>query len=155
MDYRIESRGEQWIVGLEREFRPDSAFREIPEFWKEYAEKGLHGVVPGALGVCFDEGGKTFRYLIGDFCPPDAAVPEGFVKRAVPAMDWACFECRGAMPGAIQALNREIYSVWLAEHPQYRPAAGMNIEWYDEGDMDAPDYRSGVMLPVRRADIER
>lgn len=149
MDYSIENLGELTIVGMERRFSFDSAFQQIPGYWDEYCKRGLHDVVPGCLGVCLDEPDRTdFAYLIGSFYEPGAPVPEGFVLRTLEPHTWVKFRSVGALPDALQRLNRQIFTEWLPNNQEYDLAEGVNIEWYSMGDMDADDYVSEIWIPV-------
>lgn len=150
MQYAIENRPEMAVVGLPRRFEYDDSFERIPRYWDEYAERGLNAIVPGRFGVCFDEGGDDFEYWIGDLRAADAPVPPGMHKRVIPAATWANFTAIGPIPKALQRLNREIYTDWLPSNAEWRPSHGMNIEWYSCGDMQAQEYRSGILIPVER-----
>ena len=152
MNYVIEERPAQRVIGMERRFRNEDSYARVPEFWREYSARGLHQVSPGILGICIDDdaAGVSFDYVIGRFAGEDEAIPEGFVCRTIPACTWADFECRGPMPDAIQQLNRRIFAEWLVSNGEWELAESMSIEWYDDGDMSAADYRSGIMIPVKR-----
>ncbi len=78
------------------------------------------------------------------------SLPEGFTRRVVAPHLWAKFRSVGPIPGALQKLNRQIFTEWLPNNVEYEPAAGMNIEMYTEGDMDAADYVSEIWIPVKR-----
>ncbi len=152
MNYRIVPMEAFTVLGKERVFQMDTAFEEIPRFWDEYYQKGYYKTVCGQYGICVDglDGSKEFRYLIGDNCEPEAPVPEGFQKRVIPAFDWAVFEDHGALPGALQKLNRRIYTEWLPNIGEYEIAAGYNVERYTEGDMTSDGYRFEIWLPVKK-----
>ena len=150
LDYTVEKIGEMMVVGLERRFRYDTGFQEIPKFWSEYYAEGQQKKVCGALGICFDEeNSPEFTYMIGCFCEPDAETPEGFTKRKIPAFTWAKFRSVGPMPDAIQKVNRQIFTEWLPNNNEYDMAGGVNIEMYTQGDMQAADYESEIWIPVR------
>lgn len=150
MDYTVEKIGEMMVVGLERRFRYDTGFQEIPKFWSEYYTEGQQKKVCGALGICFDEeNSPEFTYMIGCFCEPDAETPEGFTKRKIPAFTWAKFRSVGPMPDAIQKVNRQIFTEWLPNNNEYDMTGGVNIEMYTQGDMQAADYESEIWIPVR------
>ena len=150
MDYQIEKKGPMTVVGVERRFSMDNPKAEIPKFWDEFFKDGWGEKVNPLLGVCLEDGSKTdFPYLIGDFCEADAPVPEGMVKRSIPAYTWAMFHTEGTTGKDIQALNREIYTQWLPNSAQYEPASGMNIEVYPCEAMDWEDKRWGIWLPVQ------
>lgn len=151
MHYEMETVGKLHIRGMERRFRYDSAFKDIPLFWDEYFAKGYNKAVPGFIGVCLDEeNSPEFTYLIASFCEADAPVPEGFVLRELPAVTWAKFRAVGPTPESIQRVNRQVYTEWLPNNPEYELSAGMNIEVYSEGDMSAPDYECELWIPVTK-----
>lgn len=152
MRYGIEERPAQTVIGMERRLRLEDSFVTVPEFWNDYSERGFWRVSPAYLGICLDDGeaGEEFTYMIARPAEAGEDAPEGFVKRVIPAQTWANFECRGPIPDAIQRLNREIFSDWLPSNGEWELAESMNVEWYDAGDMSAEDYRSGILIPVRR-----
>ena len=151
MNYKIEAMDAFEVYGAERSFQMDTSTREIPKFWDEFFEKGLHEKICPVFGICFNavEDG-CFPYLIGDRLAPGAALPEGLIKREVPAHLWARFACVGPIPGAIQTTIRQVYGEWLPTNGIYEAAGYMEIEMYSEGDTASPDYYSEVWIPVRK-----
>ena len=150
MDYALENMQALTVMGKVRRFDYESAFGEIPKFWEEYYAKGYHKQVCGYLGICFDEQQKPdFEYMAGSFCEADAPVPEGFEKRTIAPHLWAKFRAVGPMPTAIQRVNRQIFTEWLPNNPEYDLAEGVNIEMYNEGDMQAADYVSEIWVPLK------
>lgn len=89
-------------------------------------------VVCGMYGINLDEsmGGNKFEYLIADNYDPAREIPDGFTTRTIPAHTWAVFPCTGRMPQALQGLNQQIFSQWLPTNPDYKIAAGINVELY-------------------------
>ena len=151
MNYKIEAMEAFEVYGVERSFHMDTSTQEIPKFWNEFFQKGLHEKVCPVFGICFDaDEHGSFPYMIGDRLAPGAAVPEGMKKREVPAHLWARFACVGPMPGAIQNATRQIYSEWLPTNGVYEVAQFMEIEMYSEGDSTKPDYYSEVWIPIRK-----
>lgn len=176
MDYAIENIGELTIIGKAHTVEHDRAFERVPELWCEYGRQGLWEVNPGYLGICFSDGsddgkahcqagdsdGKTFTYVIGCFADKEKdEAPEGFIKWTLPAQTWAKFRAVGPTPKAIQSTNRQIYTEWLPNNPDYELVSDcdkgeqgymlpMNIEMYTEGDMDKDDYVSEIWIPVRK-----
>jgi len=66
----------------------------------------------------------------------------------VPASTWAIFESTGPLPGAMQDLQRQIYTEWLpASGYEYNPFAP-DIEAYSDGNQQASDYKCWIGLPV-------
>lgn len=150
MEHRIENIEAFHVEGMEREFFRDTALIEIPRFWDEYMRSGLNNKVCGCYGICFDSGGGTLRYMIGDNCYPDAEPHGGYIKRLIPAHTWAKFRATGALPGALQALNRRIFAEWLPQNGEYAMAEGIIIEMYTAGDTASPDYVSEIWIPVKK-----
>lgn len=151
MDYRIEKKDAFTVLALEKRFSYDNAKTEVPAFWAEFCKKAMNKVLCGMFGICIDddEEGKTFTYLIADLCDKNAEVPDGYVKREIPAFTWAIFPTTGAMPDAIQKTNRAVYTEWLPGSEKYELAAGYNAEMYTKGNTQSPDYRSELWIPVK------
>jgi predicted transcriptional regulator YdeE len=150
LEMTLESMGAFTIVGRGKKFSEDGAFDNVPGYWCEYYAGGYGEIVPGYLGVCVElDCGKEFTYMIGSFADSGASVPEGFTKLELPPRTWAKFKARGKIPGALQSLNRAIYTSWLPS-AEYKLAEAMNIEVYSEGDMDADDYESEIWIPVEK-----
>ena len=150
MDYTVENIGSMTVLGLVRKFNYDDALEKIPGFWTEYFDRGLQKQVCGCLGICFDrEESPDFEYMIGAFCNADAPVPEGFEKRPIDAHLWAKFRSVGPMPGALQKVNRQVFTEWLPNNAEYDLAEGVNIEMYTEGDMQSADYVCELWIPLR------
>ena len=149
MDYQIEEKGAMTVLGFERRFMYDKGFQEAPKFWDEFFQKGWGERINPLLGCCFDDRMKDFAYLIGDFCAPDAPVPEGMVKREIPACTWALFHTEGTTGKDIQVLNRQIFSEWLPSNTQYEIGGPFNIEVYPCDQMTWQDKRWGIWLPVK------
>jgi AraC family transcriptional regulator len=151
MDYKVEPMEAFSVIGFEKMFHMDNSKQEIPKFWGEFFQKGLHEKVCPMFGICFDaDANGNFPYLIGETLKPDAVVPKGMVKREIPAHLWARFICKGPMPGAIQSVTKQIYSEWLPTNGTYEVAQNVEIEMYTEGDTTSPDYISEVWIPVKK-----
>lgn len=78
-----------------------------------------------------------------------AVPPKGFRISVISTRTWAVFECIGAMPDAIQSLWQKIYTKFFPT-AAYQPTYEMDIEAYGDGDMDSPDYRSEIWIPVTK-----
>lgn len=170
MDYIVEKMKNFQVIGLEREFPFESSYEELPKYWDEFKEKydnilsgtkepqteiekALCEYSIGEYGICLDDldekkEGK-FRYMIAG-AYHGGAVPEGMSVYSFPDMEWAKFKCYGKMPVALQTINTRIYKEWLPGNPDYEIAIGADIEWYEKGDVNAPDYRSEIWIPVKR-----
>ena len=131
--------------------------KSIPDFWTRSHNDGTVKTLLDVtvdktfiFGVCYGnlpENAKTFDYSIAVACSKDTAVPEGFRRSTIPARTWAVFECKGAMPDAIQNLWHKIVSEFFPTS-SYQPTYEMDIEAYSEGNMSDPDYRSEIWIPV-------
>lgn len=155
------------VIGFEREFQYETAYREIPKFWDEImsrycgpnaapspAAQTVKDCRVGEYGVCIDNacGGK-FRYMIaGKYTGGE--VPSGMTTFEFPQGEWAKFTCTGPVPQTLQALNTQIFREWLPGNSEFEMAGCYNIEWYGCGDSSRADYQSGIWLPVRRLSEE-
>ena len=114
MDYKITQKESFTVTGAARTFRYEDAFEQIPKFWDEVMSSEQSMSV-GMYGVCVEgtSGPGSFEYLIADDYKPWKETPEGLVHRSIPKHTWAVFPCKGPMPGALQDVNRRIFSQWL------------------------------------------
>ncbi len=155
MNYKIENWPSFTIVGVKERFTSDQElnFSEVPKFWQQTIEQGkiprilgLLDTAPyGLVGLCTCMEGKEFDYYIA--VPSTKAPLAGMVSYDVPACTWAIFDCRGAMPDAIQTLQKRIITEWLPASG-YEYADAPDIEVYFEGDQQSPDYHCEVWIPV-------
>lgn len=161
MDYRIvEKEAFKIIEKVETHSIVDSEnLNTLPEFWTRARQDGTLRTLleigsdkKYLFGVCYGNqptDSKTFDYSIAVKCDEDCVVPEGFRMSEIPARTWAVFECRGAMPRAIQELWHQICSEFFPASG-YEPTYEMDIEAYTDGDMSASDYRSEIWVPVNK-----
>ena len=119
MNYRIETKEAFRIVGMKMPLamNVEESFAKVPVFWQHNAARvpelcGLMNLQPtGVLGVSTCMDGKDFEYFIA--VASSLPTPEGMADYTVPAATWAIFECVGAMPDAIQTLQKRIVTEWL------------------------------------------
>lgn len=159
MDYKIiEKEAFDIIEKVEAHTVEDSEnAKSIPAFWTRSHNDGtvkklLDTTTDRAyiFGVCYGnlpENAKTFNYSIAAKCNENTVVPEGFRKNTIPARTWAVFECKGAMPNAMQDMWHKIVSEFFPTS-SYKPTYEMDIEAYSEGNMGDPDYYSEIWIPV-------
>ncbi len=131
--------------------------KSIPDFWTRAHQDGTVKTLLDVttdktyiFGICYGnlpENAKSFDYSIAVACAKNAIAPEGFCRNTIPARTWAVFECKGAMPNAIQELWHRIVSEFFPAS-SYQPTCEMDIEAYGEGNMSAPDYSSEIWIPV-------
>lgn len=161
MDYRIVKKGSFAVLGAAKRFTYEDAKTDIPVFWQEHYKKGNGKYVCGMFGVNIDEamgGGNSkdeFEYLIADVYNPSMDIPDGFVTRTIPELTWAVFPIKGALPDALQDVNKKIFSEFLPALGDYEFAAGYCIEMYDEpnkypkGTSDE-NYYSEIWIPIKK-----
>ncbi|MBQ0125528.1 MAG: AraC family transcriptional regulator [Clostridiales bacterium] len=169
MDFVVSPMWQFKLIGFERVFSYEEAYKKIPEFWDEICEKYCnhtiyagkapscpeeHAIIDnciGEYGVCVDDlGGGKFRYLIaGKYAGGD--VPAGMKLIELPGGEWAKFKCTGPMPNALQSLNTKIFKEWLPNNPDYEICGCYNLEWYScDGNKEDADYQSGIWVPVKK-----
>ena len=161
MNYKIvEKEAIDIIEKVETHSMEDSSnTKSIPEFWTRAHQNGTVKTLLDLttdrtfiFGVCYgnlDESTKTFEYSIAAICSHDTSVPEGFRRNTIPARTWAVFECKGAMPNAIQDLWHKIVSEFFPTS-SYEPTYEMDIEAYSKGDMSDSEYHSEIWIPVTK-----
>ena len=159
MDYKIvEKEAFEIIEKVEaHSIENDVNAKSIPDFWTKSHNDGtvktlLENTTDRTFifGVCYGNNSdcaKTFDYSIGAVYNQKTAVPKGFRKNIIPARTWAIFECKGAMPKAMQDMWHKITSEFFPTSG-YQPTYEMDIEAYTEGDMGESDYRSEIWIPV-------
>lgn len=159
MDYKIiEKDAFNIIEKVESHPVEDSEnAKSIPAFWTRSHNDGTVKKLLDTttdrtyiFGVCYgnlSENAKTFNYSIAAKCDENTVVPEGFSKNTIPARTWAVFECKGAMPNAMQDMWHKIVSEFFPTSG-YQPTYEMDIEAYTQGNMGSTDYRSEIWVPV-------
>lgn len=134
----------------------EEAGQKATEFWGQLGASGLYpqilackdGSGPDALlGVSFCDDGQFKGYLVG--VATNAPCPENLVERVVPEATYAVFPCVGALPQAMQELQRRIVQEWLPSSG-CEWAARADVELYFDEDMSSPSCRSEVWLPITK-----
>lgn len=169
MEFKVTKMFPFKVIGFQKEFTNEEAYKEIPKFWDEICEKYAKNVYAGnppanayekaimdncigEYGICADDiGGGKFRYIIaGKYSGGE--VPEGMVLYEFPMSDWAVFDCIGPMPDALQSLNTRVFGEWLPGNPDYEISGCTSVEWYDciNGEKTDPDYHSAIWIPVKK-----
>ncbi|MDR1068058.1 MAG: GyrI-like domain-containing protein [Clostridiales Family XIII bacterium] len=154
MEYTIINLETFSVVGV-REFTSTENgenFIAIPRMWADLpaetfaALQKLSDREPsGILGLCANMSESGFDYWMAVATTKEC--PAGFAKLDIPAAQWAVFEITGAMPRAIQDGAKYVFDEWLPSSG-YRHTDAPNIERYSADDMDAPDYKSEMWVPV-------
>jgi AraC family transcriptional regulator len=154
MKQRMVQLGAFSVIGVKEFTTAENGenFTNIPKMWSRLPEKTLHELrtlsnlePSGVLGVSADMYDNGFDYWIAAATTKEC--PAGFEKLNIPAAQWVVFEISGAIPDAIQNMVKHIFNEWLPSSG-YQHANAPEIEWYSEGDMASPDYRSEIWIPV-------
>ncbi len=161
MNYKVEEKQAFYVlerVGVHTVVNDENKV-SVPAFWEKSNGDGsvdklveLSSDKGYLFGICYGNSVKndpTFEYSIAVKCDKDTVAPEGFRKNLIPAKTWLVFSCVGAMPDAIQETWQKIMSEFFPTSV-YQPTCEMDIEAYMDGDMDSPDYRSEIWIPVKK-----
>lgn len=129
----------------------------IPEFWERSWQDGTIRLLMGymdksdkLLGICYNSDcsdSKSFDYSISCVCSADTKAPDGYRVSKIPARKWLVFECVGEMPEAMQKAWHTICSE-IIPSSNYEPTYEFDLEVYSAGNMNSPDYKSEVWIPI-------
>ena len=152
MEYQIVKREGFRIVGFRTPIPTDQeeSFQAVPRFWGEAGPRLgeliplMDPAMPGVLGVCTCHLEQNFYYIA---VASDAAVPEGMEEWTVPAATWAVFSGQGAVPHAIQELQRRVVSEWLPDSG-YEWSQAPDVEVY-LNEPGGEDTQFQVWLPIQ------
>lgn len=162
MDYIIEKMDAFQVIGISARFSFQDSYAKIPEFWNlhwQHCQDGtytaevlnmLRDCHVGEFAINIDDGAAdgSFLYLIAGTYN-GGPVPDGLEIHTLPAATWAKFRCTGPMPGALQAVNTQIFQQWLPGNRDYEIAGRYNIEWYSSANTQAQDYESAIWIPLK------
>ncbi len=126
LKFKIVDKAAFTVMGMGGRFDSETSYREVPKFWDEYLKQENRPVC-GMFGVCLDEGGRWFKYLIADLYQPWKEVPAGCETHTFPASAWAVFPCTMQ---TLQETNTRMWKEWLPASKEYRLAANCNLELY-------------------------
>ena len=150
LECKIVEKAQFTVMGKARSFDVETAYTEIPKFWDEHKESGETDIVDGMYGICLDNDGKRFEYLIADNYLPWNEVPAGYEARVILSGTWAVFPCKGALPKSLQDVNTKIWSEWLPGCKEYKLAGSYNIEFYSPPTENPDDYYCEIWIPVEK-----
>ncbi len=142
MKYKIEEIPAFTVVGIHRQFHPETSYQQIPAFWEEMMQKPDFPLL-GMYGICNDEAGsgKEFDYWIADNYDPQTPVPVGFSTFTIPGGTWASFSCT---LDTLQDTNTKMWTQWLPNCKEYKLRSRFNVEMY------MPDGYVELWLPVAK-----
>lgn len=149
MNYRIEQREAFKIVGVTQRFSQDSLGESVGRMWSETSQEtivqiaGLGKELIGVYSGMYED--HTTDYYIATIT--EAETPSELTELVIPALTWAVFEIVGPMPNAMADVWGRIFSEWFPTSG-YEHAEAPEVEWYSNGDMSSPDYKSEIWIPV-------
>lgn len=162
MNYRIEKKDKIDIIVKKESFSNDveQNNEQLPKYWdacrkdntidslyKYATESGMFG---GALiGVCVEDTNKSeVAYAIGvEYNGAD--ITDELNVEQIPAHTWAIFESIGPMPTAFQNLLYKVYSEFFPTS-EYHPCGSLDIQVYPNGDMQSPQYKCELWIPIEK-----
>lgn len=157
VNYRIVDKESFRVVGVKRHFScvDDEHLKGIPLLWDKVNADGtvdsliplMNGELKGILGICINEQkSRAIDYWVA--VENEDGISGKFDLLEIPASKWAVFEVRGAMPHAIQAAWKKIFSEWFPSSG-YAYAGTAEFELYSDGNPSDPDYYSEIWIPVK------
>ncbi|MEW9094649.1 MAG: AraC family transcriptional regulator [Clostridiaceae bacterium] len=156
MEYSIVNKEEIRIVGVKAllEKNIEKNFEAVPKLWQESSQNGVINEIvslmdensKGILGVsaCMDALDNWEYYIATE---TNKEVAKGMYEYIIPASTWAVFPGEGAMPTAIQEIERRIITEWLPTSG-YEYADAPDIELYLNPDPTNAKFE--VWIPVRK-----
>lgn len=128
---------------------------EILEFWSECQKNGIFSTLismdtgnpQGLFGMFghYDKNSKEMEYSI--MVMSDRELQTGFNEFIIPEATWAVFDCKGAVPAAIQNGWKYLHEEWLIKYP-FPHAKCPDLEWYSNGNAYDKDYLSQIWIPI-------
>lgn len=150
MNYRIEHKDSFAIVGIKQRFSHVEGLGEnIGRMWRETPAETIGHIArlgEGLVGVyngMYED--NTTDYYIATIT--EEACPKMMSKLEISALTWAIFDITGPMPTAMADIWGRIFSEWFPTSG-YEHAVAPEMEWYSNGDMTSPDYKSEIWIPV-------
>lgn len=152
MDIRFVELPAFTVVGMA--YHGKNQNNEIAQMWGEFNRRYKEIEISddaACYGVCrmlpeLPQG--EFEYVAGWTTRADAPVPEGMVKRSVPALRYAVFAHRGAAEG-LRETYRKIYEEWLPQAGLKPLELGLDMEVYtEEFKFFTPESVMYIYVPV-------
>lgn len=150
LEYKIAEKAAFTVVGKSKKFNTDTSYTDITRFWQEHIQSGENQIVCGTYGICIDDEGNTFDYLIADNYIPWNEIPNGYITKVIPAGTWAVFPCRGKLPNSLQEVNTKIWSEWVPNCKKYKLAGNYNVELYTPPTENPEDTYCEIWIPIEK-----
>lgn len=129
-------------------------FKRIPNFWRECIQNRFYESIPGTkeksplYGICLDQKGKKFTYMIAVEVNSLEAVPDNMIGREIPKARYAVFTAKGPVTQSVQDMTRYIYGEWISGSG-YTLAETPDFELYDERYNEGDDCEVDIYVPVK------
>lgn len=155
MNYKIEKKDAFRIIGVSTKLHKEISenFENVPKLWQKSHEDGtvskllmlMKNEPKAILGVSSCGVEDDWKYYIAVANKDDSA--DGLEEYTVPAATWAVFSGKGAMPTAIQELEKKIVTEWFPTSG-YEYGNSFNIEVYLN--QDPQNSKFEVWIPVEK-----
>lgn len=129
-------------------------FKRIPNFWRESNEKKFYESIPNTIennslyGICLDQKGNEFTYMIAAEVSSLEHVPDNMIGREIPKAKYAVFTAKGPVTQSVQDLTRYIYGEWISGS-EYTLAETPDFELYDDRYNEGDDCEVDIYVPVK------
>ena len=155
--WRLESKESFRLVGkrIKVSCSNNAHYKEILKFWSDIQKDGTflrlismdEGNPMGMFGMFgkYDKYFNEIEYSI--MVISNQELPQGFVEYIIPEVTWAIFDCRGAMPQAIQSGWKFLNEEWIIKYP-FKHAKCPEFEWYSNGNVYDQNYLSQIWIPI-------
>ncbi len=152
MKVRIEIKPAFKVAGLAAK---NAQNENLPALWdrlfSDFSMPQLLALGNGmSFGSCYDYEPdlRSFSYIAGfDLAEPERAAKLGLEILDVPGTEYAIFEVDGPVPGCIHQGWEYVMGTWLPENG-YRHAGTPDFENYLDGDLNSPDYKMELWVPI-------
>lgn len=153
--WKLEQKPGFRLIGKSVWCADEQKYSKIPEFWSDCQNSGVFSRLislgtgdPGGLfGLCRYEDSLAGEIEYSVMAAADGPLPEGYREIRIPEAAWAVFDCRGAVPQAIQSGWKFLQEEWLVRYP-FEHADCPELEWYSIGNSYDKDYLSQIWIPV-------
>lgn len=153
--WKLEQKDSFRLVGKRITISCEHHDKKIPEFWNACQRSGIFAQLvsmddaknKGIFGLfdTYDEQSNTIEYAM--MVRSNQEPPPGFTSMQIPAVTWAIFNCKGAVPHAIQKGWQYLQEEWLVKYP-FQHAPCPEIEWFSNGNSYDSDYLSQIWIPI-------
>ncbi|WP_099468063.1 AraC family transcriptional regulator [Konateibacter massiliensis] len=155
--WKLEQKSSFRLIGkrINVSCNDNAHYTKIPEFWSECQRNGVfsklismdYGNPKGLFGLfgTYDEQRNEIEYSI--MVLSNQELPQEFIEIIIPDVTWAIFDCKGAVPQAIQNGWNYLNEEWLIKYP-FQHAQCPELEWYSDGNSYDENYVSQIWIPI-------